>query len=183
MRGTKTRDFAWRTLEIEHTAVKALIDRLSADEMMRPDTIRYGLYADQELSFKDLLAHLICYEAYSLEALNEWRAGRKHWIIDGFHSGKEDLRVHYEGIAVRRPHSLAQVLNEWDRTQSGLVAAIREMSDAEWSSPPPFDNAYPLDLSGVFELILCPPPRPPYRHLPVHIPDADAYVRKLRNGT
>ncbi len=183
MRATKTRDFAWRTLDVEHTAIRGLLDALSEDEMTRPNTIQYGLYSDQELSFKDLLAHLICYEAYSLEALEEWRSGRKHWIIDGFRSGKEDLRVHYEGISVRRPHSLAQVLNEWDRTQSGLVAAIMEMTDTDWKSAAPFKNDYPLDQGGMFEIILCVPPRPPYRHLPVHIPDPDAYVRKLRNGT
>ena len=84
---------------------------------------------------------------------------------------------------MRRPHSLAKVLNEWDRTQSGLVAAIMEMTDTDWKSAAPFKNDYPLDQGGMFEIILCVPPRPPYRHLPVHIPDPDAYVRKLRNGT
>ena len=33
---------------------------------------------------------------------------------------------------------------------------------------------------GMIEGILVLPPRPMYRHLPVHIPDAARYVRSLR---
>ena len=36
------------------------------------------------------------------------------------------------------------------------------------------------DLGGMIEDILVLPPRPMYRHLPVHIPDAARYIRSLR---
>ena len=71
MKATKTRDFALAELQKEHEEVRSVIDALTEEEMTRPDTIEYGLYSDQELSFKDLLAHLTTYEAYTLEALVE----------------------------------------------------------------------------------------------------------------
>ena len=75
MLATINREIAIRELDIEHKAVRDLIDTLAEEEMTRPDTIEYGLYWDQQLSFKDLLAHLITYEAYSLEAIEAWKRG------------------------------------------------------------------------------------------------------------
>lgn len=177
---TTDRETALRLLDVEHEAVRALIDELTDAEMTLPDTIRYGLYADQALSFKDLLAHLITYEAYAIEAIEAWQQGEKHWIIDAMASAVRSREVHYDGIERRRGASLAETLEEWDITQTDLKQAIRALSDDQWRSPAPFDSATPLDLGGVLEAILVAPPRPLYRHLPVHIPDTDAYVRSLR---
>lgn len=182
MRGTHGREFAWRELEVEHAAIRGLIDALTDEQMTRRDTIDYGLFMGQELSFKDLLAHLMSYEELSLAALADWRAGKKHWAIDTLQNEREAIRVHFEGIAARKPHPLAQVIGDWQRFQAEIVREIREMSDTEWKSPPPFANSYPLDLSGVFEIIICAPPRPPYRHLPVHIPNIDKFLQKMRIG-
>ena len=54
------------------------------------------------------------------------------------------------------------------------------MSDADWRSAPSFADADDSDLGGMIEDILVLPPRPMYRHLPVHIPDAARYIRSLR---
>lgn len=180
MLATVGRDVALEKLEIEHIAVRSLIAEMTDEEKTRPDTIEYGLYADQELSFKDLLAHLVCYEAYSLEALEAWKRGEKHWIIDAMQSPTEGRKVHYAGIEDRRGLSLAQMVDEWERTQSALMDVIGNLTDAEWKTPAPFATPTPLDLGGMLEIILVAPPRPVYRHLPVHIPDTAAYVRKLR---
>lgn len=178
MLATVNRDLALKNLQIEHDAVRALIDELTDEEKTRPDTIEYGLYADQELSFKDLLAHLICYEAYSLELIDAWKRGEKHWIIDAMQSPSEGRRVHYAGIDDRRGQTLAETLAEWERTQAGLKAAIRNLSDEEWRTPSAQQPQ--LNLGGALEIVLVAPPRPVYRHLPVHIPDSAAYIRKLR---
>jgi hypothetical protein len=167
-------------LSVEHNAVRDLINTLSEEEMTRPDTIRYGLYAGQKCSFKDLLAHLITYEAYALEAITAWQAGRKHWISEAMQSPAQSREVHFGGIAERAPCSLAEVLDEWETTQAKLKATIGAMSDAEWTAPAPYPTEEPTDLGGMLEAILVAPPRPLYRHLPVHIPDSAAYVRSLR---
>jgi hypothetical protein len=57
---------------------------------------------------------------------------------------------------------------------------LRGMSEAEWYEKAPFVSEKPLDLGGALEIILVAPPRPPYRHLPVHIPDVEAYLHELR---
>ena len=171
---------ALELLDVEHAAVRALIGELTAEEMTLPDTIRYGLYADQELSFKDLLAHLITYEAYALEALVAWLQGEAHWISDAMTSPIGGRQVHYGGIAVRRSLTLVEVLDEWQQTVDDLMDAIRKLSDDEWRSPAPYPVDEPTDLGGMLEAILVAPPRPMYRHLPVHIPDAEVYIESLR---
>src|SRR5215510_12552500 len=108
---------ALRLMQIEHQSVRDLIDELTNEEMTRPNTIRYGLYSDQKLSFKDLLAHLICYEAFALEAIDSWRQGEKHWISEALNSDDESRRVHYKGIADRANLSLEAVIQQWEETQ------------------------------------------------------------------
>jgi DinB superfamily len=171
---------ALRLMQIEHQAVRALITELSAEEMLRPDTIRYGLYADQQLSFKDLLAHLICYEAFALEAIDAWRQGAKHWIGAALASDYESMKVHYAGIADRAQLSLEAVIQQWDETQAALEAFYSDVSIEDWRAAAPYATDEATDLGGMLEAILVTPPRPMYRHLPVHTPDSATYIHQLR---
>ncbi len=180
MQATANRKKALELLGVEHEAVRALIDNLTEEEMTRHDTIEYGLYADQELSFKDLLAHLITYEVYAIEAIEAWTQGQRHWITDAMRSPARSREVHYGGIEQRRGQTLAETLAEWEQTQTNLMRAISDLTDEAWYSPAPYEDSEASDLGGMLEAILVAPPRPMYRHLPVHIPDSAAYVRKLR---
>ena len=180
MLATIARDAALRELAIEHRAVRAMIDELSEEEMTRPDTIEYGLYSGQELSFKDLLAHLTTYEVLTLEAIDAWKRGKKHPAIDEMQSPPDQYRIHHAGIEDRRHLSLDDMLDQSISTQQSLTATLTKLTDREWHTSAPFATPTPLNLGGVIEIILVAPPRPPYRHLPVHIPDTAAYIRKLR---
>lgn len=180
MRATVERAQALRLLKIEHQAVEALIAELSDEEMTRGDTIRHGLYYDQECSFKDLLAHLVCYEVYTVEALDKWRAGQKHWAIDAVKDPSRGREIHYGGIAERAHLSLREQLDEYRQTSRALEAAIGALSQADWRMVAPWDYGRETDLGGMIEGILVLPPRPMYRHLPVHVPDARAFIRSLR---
>ena len=113
MRATVDREKALRLLEIEHQAVAALIAELTDEEMTRRDTIQHGMYYDQECSFKDLLAHLICYEVYTVEAIGEWRNSRKHWAIEAVQDPRRGREIHYGGIADRAHLSLGEQLDEY----------------------------------------------------------------------
>ena len=181
MLATSDRETAVRLLGAEHADVRALIDALTPAEMLKPDTIRYGLYPDQQLSFKDLLAHLITYEAYTIEAIRAWQQGEKHWISDAMQSGSGSREVHYSGIDTRRSTPLEAILQEWEDTQAGVKAAIRALTDAEWQQPAPYPTPVPTDLGGMVEAILVAPPRPLYWHLSVHIPDSAAYLRAVKD--
>ena len=88
--------------------------------------------------------------------------------------------IHYGGIGERAHLSLGEQLHEYRRVSQALEHAISKMSDADWRRAPSFASADEGDLGGMIEGILVLPPRPLYRHLPVHIPDAARYVRSLR---
>lgn len=178
MRATVSRPIALRELAVEHAAVRALTDALTPEEMLLPDTVEYGLYSDQHLSFKDLLAHLVTYEAMTVAMMAAWARGIKHPGIEAMRDYRESVRIHYGGIAERRDLPLPQVLDEAETTRTALMQAIRDTSDEAWHAPFPTEPG--LDLGGAVEIILVAPPRPPYRHLPVHVPDCDAYIRKLK---
>lgn len=178
MLATVDRTEALRLLKIEHDAVLALIDTLTDEEMTRPDTIRYGLYADQRLAFKDLLAHLICYEVYALEAIKDWKIKVKHWVIDGIVN--EGRKIHYGGIADRAHLTLEEQLTEVRQVYAELEAVFATLTDAEWREEAFYPSSEPTNLGGMIERIVVAPPRPMYRHLPVHIPNTDTYVKHLR---
>ena len=180
MRATIERTEALRLLEIEHGAVAALMAALTEEEMTRRDTIKYGLYYDQECSFKNLLAHLICYEALTLEAIAEWRRGHKPGAVDAVNDARVSRAIHYGGIADRRHLSLSEQVDEYRNVSARLEAAIADISDGQWREPAPFAADAATDLGGMIESIMVMPPRPRYRHLPVHVPDSDAYIRSLR---
>jgi hypothetical protein len=182
MQATTDKATAVRLLAMEHTAVKELISVLSDDEKTRPDTIRHGLYPDQKLSFKDLLAHLMTYEVYTLEAIEDWKQGLKHWISDALDSDEGSIRVHYDGIDTRRGIPLPDILEQWEQTQAELMRSLNDLTEEEWRGSAPYETVEPTDLGGMVEAILVQPPRPLYRHLPVHIPDVGAYVRRLKEG-
>ena len=180
MRATVTPQRAAQLLQVEHDSVRELIDELQPDEMTRPDTVHHGFFADQHCSFKDLLAHLTVYEALALEALQAWQRGERHPVSDIMRSPARSLELHYDGISARSDHSLAQVLDEWEQIQAGLVEAIAAFSEEEWRSAPSWPTREALDRGGMLEEIIVTPPRPLYRHLPVHVPDSAAYIRSLR---
>ena len=88
--------------------------------------------------------------------------------------------IHYGGIAERAHLSLAEQLEEYRRISAELERAIEAMSETDWRGGAPYASADDADLGGMIEGIMVLPPRPMYRHLPVHVPDAASYIRSLR---
>ena len=183
MQASVVRNEALRLLKIEHLAVTELIDILSEEEMTRGDTIRYGLYYDQQCSCKDLLAHLICYEELTLEAVADWKTDAKHWVIDTVKDAHSSRDIHYGCIADREHLSLHTQIAEYRQVSTRLEQALEEMSDAQWHEPAPFAYSGNSNLGGMIESIMVTPPRPMYRHLPVHVPNTAAYIHSIRQTT
>jgi hypothetical protein len=173
MRATTDSDTALHLLQQEHAETKAIIAELSDDEMTRPNTIRYGLYPDDVWSFRDLLAHMTAYEHHALNATDAFRQGEKHLILDRVVG--DGYRVHKESVSDYVGRSLAEMVAEYESNAEALESLVSEADDAQWREVAAFDAN--TDFGGVIERILVLPPRPLYRHLPVHIPDMDAYIR------
>ncbi len=180
MRASVSPQEALELLKIEHQSVFDLIHELSDEEMTRHDTIRHGLYSDQQCSFKDLLAHLVCYEVYTIEAIEDWNITAKHWVIDAMQDYREGTKIHYGGISQRVSSSLIEQLEEYQTTAKQLEQILADMSDDNWRAEAFYPVDEPTDLGGMIERILVAPPRPMYRHLPVHIPNSKAYITSLR---
>lgn len=173
---------ALRLVKIEHAAVQAIIDELTDEEMTRPDTIRHGLYADQQCAFKDLLAHLICYEVYTVEAIDDWNMKAQHWVIDAMQDPREGQKIHYGGIADRAHLTLQEQLDEYQQVGTQFENKLAELTDAQWREEAFYPANTPTDLGGMIERIIVAPPRPMYRHLPVHVPDVERYIASLRRS-
>lgn len=171
---------ALRLVKIEHEAVQALIDALTDEEMTRPDTIRHGLYADQQCSFKDLLAHLICYEAYTVEAIDDWQIKAEHWVIGAMQDYQESTKIHYQGISQRRHLTLQEQRDEYRQVSQQFEEKLASLTDDQWREEAFYPTDEPTNFGGMIERIIVAPPRPMYRHLPVHIPDAEQYIASLR---
>lgn len=182
MRATVERQEALHLLKIEHSETQALIDELSPEEMTRHNTIRHGLYADQQCSFKDLLAHLVCYEAYTLEAIDDWFKSSKHWVIDAMKDYRESTNIHYGGISERAHLTLHEQLGEWKQVSTDFEDKLAHLTDSEWRCEAFYPTNEPTDLGGMIEDIMVVGPRPMYRHLPVHIPNPDVYIASLRSS-
>ena len=123
---------------------------------------------------------MICYEQYTVEAIGEWRRGQKHWAIEAVKEPRRGREIHYGGIEERAHFSLQEQLDEYRRVSGELERLIGALTEAEWREAAPYAGADGSDLGGMIEGIMVLPPRPLYRHLPVHVPDAAAYIRSLR---
>ena len=95
------------------------------------------------------------------------------------HDSRELTRIHYGGIEQRQEMSLQAVLDEWQTTQSTLETTLAALSDTAWRERAPYETTELTDFGGLLEAILVIPPRPMYRHLPVHIPDSAAGCNRI----
>jgi hypothetical protein len=163
----------------EHAAVKDLIEALTDKEMTRPNTVKYGLYPGQAYAFKDLLAHMNAYEVWALDAHNAYLQGEKHTVVDGIWQRGRDL--HFASSGERAHLSLEEMIDMYVSTAEALEQLFGGINDDEWAQPVSFNTASPTNLGGLLESIIVAPPRPLYRHLPVHIPDAAGYIAQLRS--
>jgi len=173
------RQTALRTLrDEEHTAVKTLIEALTEEEMTRSNTVQYGLYPDQQYSFKDLLSHMSAYEIWALDAYDAWQRGEKHTVVDDIR--QQGIKLHYASSEDRAHYSLQEMIEAYVSTAGALEQLYGELTDDQWEEPAPFTTLRPMNLGGMLESIVVAPPRPMYRHLPIHIPDVDRYIAQLR---
>lgn len=186
MRATVSPREALRILrDEEHAAVKSLIDTLTDAEMTYPDSIDHGLYYDQAYSFKDLLAHMNAYEVHAIDVYEAFEANYDLLpiVADVAYRPRE---VHYASTADRDHLSLSEMIDLYISTASKLERIYANMPGELWNIPIPFPPPEPnltqiaVEFGRVLEGIIVAPPRPLYRHLPVHIPDVDRYVRRVR---
>ena len=94
---------------------------------------------------------------------------------------REGTKIHYGGIADRAHLSLDEQLAECHQAYTDLENTFASLTDAEWREEAFYPTDEPTDLGGMIERILVAPPRPMYRHLPVHIPNIEAYKARLRS--
>lgn len=169
-----TRDDAVRLLDEQHAELAALFAELDEDAFVRRGTIGGG-----DWSAKDLLGHLATWEAFALDAVSEWRQGRKPYIAGLLDGGIVGID-HVNALTVADKASLT-----WDEVRAGaegthaaLVRLIGEMSDDEWNAKALYPAERRDHLGSLVGSVLGAPKRP-FGHAFAHIPDLQTYVSSL----
>lgn len=166
---------AIRTLEEGHRATAELVVELSNEELAHPATIGGG-----DWSAKDLIAHLADWERYALEALAEWREGKRSWVEDVF-TAEETDRVNDEAMERSRGISPDEARTRFERAYGDLVAAMDSLSDEEWNEKAPYETERRTRLGNLLGSITAAPKRP-FGHAFAHLGDLRAYVDSLRTN-
>ncbi len=169
-----TKDEAIATLQEGWGRVESLLSSLSDEQATAPATIGGG-----DWSAKDLLGHLATWEAFALDAVSEWRQGRKPYIAGLLNGGIVGID-HVNALTVADKASLT-----WDEVRAGaegthaaLVRLIGEMSDDEWNAKALYPAERRDHLGSLVGSVLGAPKRP-FGHAFAHIPDLQTYVSSL----
>ncbi len=163
-------DEAVHTIEEGHARMRELLDGIRDEAMIRPGTIGGG-----DWSAKDLIGHLAAWEEIALEALGEWRSGRKPWIEDVFDkAGVDEVNArNQERIAGM---GLAEVRSSAEETLRRLVEEIRGMTDEEWRQKTFYETDRRKNLGKLLGSILGAP-RYPFGHIQGgHLRELEAFA-------
>jgi hypothetical protein len=170
-----TRDEAIATIEAGDTAIGALIRELTDEQMIEPKTIGGG-----DWSAKDLLGHLAFWEELALEALEDLRAARKPAVEDAFARDAEGVdELNARNQETTSQQSLTEVLARIAAAHTGIIEAIRTMSDDEWTAKVPY-KAERRETVGQMLASIVGAPKRPFGHAFAHLPDLAAYVASVR---
>ena len=169
-----TRDEAIAMLEEGQSAIQALFEELSDQEMTRPATIGGG-----DWSAKDLMGHIAFWEELAAEALSDSRAGRRPGVLQIFDKNQEGVdEANAQNQMRTATQSLEQVRCRADAAYAVILEAIGSMSDDEWQANVFNPNARVSTLAELLGGVLGAPRRP-FGHVFAHLPDLEAYVNSL----
>jgi hypothetical protein len=154
-------------------AVGALLAKLTDEQMDVPGSIGGG-----EWSAKDLLAHLAFWERLALEALDDWRGGRKPGVEAVFEGGAEGVDEANAGNHARwRSEPVSAVRAEAREVHERLARAIAAATD-EWRAKAFYETARRQTLGELLGGVVGAPKRP-FGHAFAHLPDLETYVGML----
>ncbi len=168
-----TRDEALTTLREGYDEIHRLLEGVSDEDLSRPRTIGGG-----EWSAKDLLGHVASWEEIALQALAEWRDGRRPAIEDVFTSHAVD-RVNEENIAAKAPLPPDDVQIGAEETHHALIDVVEGMRDDEWNSRAPYPTERRETLGALLGSITGAPQRP-FGHAFAHLHELRDFVESLR---
>lgn len=147
-----------------------LLDGIPEEAMTRPGTIGGG-----DWSAKDLIGHIAAWEEIAIEALGEWRSGRKPWIEDVFDKkGVDEINARDHQRKARM--GLSEVRSSAEATLRSLVGEIRGMTDEEWRQKTFYETDRRKNLGRLLGSILGAP-RYPFGHIQGgHMRDVEAFA-------
>lgn len=159
---------AVRILEEGYATVRALLGGLDDEAFARRGTIGGG-----EWSAKDLLCHLMFWEANALEALEDWRAGQT-WRKSGwFDEPGGDDRLNAQAEAEFLGLSPDEARGRAASTHVAVVAAVHDLSDEEWVRPiPGAESGWGEGLGSILQ----GSDGTAFTHAWAHLPDLRAFT-------
>lgn len=172
-----TRQEALAALHDGALRIRLLLEPVPDPVMDRPGSVAGGAW-----SLKDLVGHLGTWEALALRTIEEFQGGEVPWVErpEGVFSapatGKVDA-FNARTVEEHRAHSMWTVRRWADRTHGDLVAAIRDLTDAQWTAKASYrtPNGRRRHLASVLGSILGAKSGP-FRHAFDHIPELESFV-------
>ncbi len=157
---------AVRLLQSDRRQTEKLLARLSPRALTTT-----GLGGD-DWSPKDLVGHLESWEEHALAALDAW-SGSEQAPIDRRLRELGGAKVNAEEVARKASRSVAKTLSSASATHDRLIAAIRALTDEQWSSPPTPRARSPLG-HRVGQILVGA--QDPFRHDDAHLHDLRAFA-------
>lgn len=169
-----TRAEAMRVLQEGQERLANALNELSEDQLIIPRTIGGG-----EWSAKDLIAHVRAWEAFALEALEQWREGERPSVEDTFTRSERIDELNAMVFEENRLRPPGEVKSEAERTHRTLLQEIEGMSDEQWLAKAPYPTDRRRRLGELLGSIMGAPQRP-FGHAFAHVPDLEAYVATVK---
>lgn len=127
-----------KLIQQENTAMGTLLRTLDSYKMEEP-----GVY--DELSFKDVLAHITAWERLEIGWLRASLKGEKvirytpEYVLDGDNDEQTMHDLNASIFEQNRGRSLGDVLTDFRQTHADLVETVRGMSEKDLNDPHRFD--------------------------------------------
>jgi uncharacterized protein (TIGR03083 family) len=118
-----------------------------------------------EWSVKDLLAHLIAHEQRALDELNTARRGEKYT----FPSGDNDT-FNARAVTQYKKRTSEQVRAAWLASTNRIIAAVQELSDADFEPESPVCALLEDTIDGALA-------NNTYEHYAEHLPEVQEWLR------
>ena len=128
-------------LKEEHAYLYAIIDSLNKEELVQYHIVKAW-------TIKDIVAHIAAWNKELTKAISLILDKKDIWFRT-----KSEEEFNKIQVALRRPRSTTEVLEEWKKSFTEMIEIIENLSEAEWNFDPGFywKSGNPVTIKSLYE--------------------------------